>query len=48
MQQNNAGKAPIKIPVTAVKGDTFHFIAEGTDDGVPALTRYQRVIVMVQ
>lgn len=48
LQQNNAGKALIKIPVTAVKGDTFHFIAEGTDDGVPALTRYQRVIVMVQ
>ncbi len=43
-----SGKALIKIPVTAVKGDTFHFIAEGTDDGVPALTRYQRVIVMVQ
>lgn len=36
-----------KIPVTAKKGDSFHFIIEGNDNGSPSLTRYKRVIVTV-
>lgn len=36
-----------KIPTTAKKGDSFHFIIEGNDNGIPSLTRYKRVIVTV-
>jgi hypothetical protein len=37
----------VTIPATAKKGDTFHFIIEGTDNGSSSLTRYKRVIVSV-
>jgi hypothetical protein len=36
-----------KIPAAAKKGDSFHFIIEGNDNGTPSLTRYKRVIVTV-
>jgi hypothetical protein len=39
--------ASINIPSTAKKGETFHFIIEGNDNGSPSLTRYKRVIVTV-
>jgi hypothetical protein len=39
--------ASIIIPATAKKGETFHFIIEGNDNGSPSLTRYKRVIVTV-
>lgn len=45
-QKNNT--AEITIPQTAKSGDTIHVIVEGTDNGVPALTRYQRVILTVK
>jgi hypothetical protein len=35
------------VPVNAVPGQTIHMILEVTDDGTPALTRYQRVVVTV-
>lgn len=35
------------VPPNAVPGHTIHMILEVTDDGTPALTRYQRVIVTV-
>ena len=35
------------VPPNAVPGQTIHMILEVTDDGTPALTRYQRVIVTV-
>lgn len=41
-------QAIIQIPVTAKSGDTIHIIVEGTDDGTPALTRYQRVILTIK
>ena len=46
----NPGKlsSSFKIPLDARVGDTFHLIAEVTDDGVPKLTRYRRVVVTVQ
>ena len=35
------------VPPNAAPGQTIHLILEVTDDGTPALTRYQRVIVTV-
>lgn len=40
--------ATVVIPMDAVAGQTIHVIFEGTDNGEPALTRYQRVIVTVK
>jgi hypothetical protein len=37
----------VTIPQDAVPGQTIHMILEATDDGKPALTRYQRVIIRV-
>ncbi len=39
--------ANIIVPQSALKGDTFHIIAEGKDNGIPSLTRYQRIILHV-
>jgi hypothetical protein len=39
--------ASVTIPTSAKKGDTFHFVIEGNDNGSPSLTRYKRVIVTV-
>lgn len=36
-----------EVPADARPGQTIHVILEATDDGVPALTRYQRVVVTV-
>ena len=38
----------VRVPADAVSGQTIHLILEGTDNGTPALTRYQRVIVTVR
>ena len=38
----------IQIPKDAKPGQTIHVILEGTDNGVPALTRYRRVILRVK
>ncbi|MBK9510438.1 MAG: DUF1593 domain-containing protein [Cytophagaceae bacterium] len=38
----------IVIPSDAKSGDVFHLIAEGTDTGKPALTRYQRIVISVK
>lgn len=38
----------VEIPKDAVPGQTIHIILEGTDNGTPALTRYQRVVIMVR
>jgi hypothetical protein len=35
------------VPADATLGSTIHLILEVTDNGTPALTRYQRVIVSV-
>lgn len=36
-----------EVPPDAAPGQTIHFVLEATDNGTPALTRYQRVIVTV-
>ena len=44
---SNSTQANILIPKDAVPGQTIHIIFEATDNGVPALTSYQRVIITV-
>ena len=38
----------VVIPNDALAGQTIHLILEATDNGSPALTRYQRIIVTVR
>jgi len=38
----------IAIPKEAKKGESYHIILEATDNGEPAITRYQRVIITVK
>lgn len=35
----------VEVPADAAPGRTIHLILEATDDGTPALTHYQRIIV---
>ena len=37
----------VLVPTDAVAGQTIQLVLEATDDGVPALTRYRRVVVSV-
>ena len=37
----------LRVPADATPGDTIHLILEATDNGTPALTRYQRFIISV-
>ena len=45
LNYDRAGKATVTFARSAKAGQTVHIICEVTDDGSPALTRYQRVIV---
>lgn len=47
---NNATslQTEIIVPKDATAGQTIHVILEATDDGSPALTKYQRVIIEVR
>jgi hypothetical protein len=38
----------VLVPNDAMPGQTIHLIFEATDNGVPALTTYQRVIITVR
>ena len=38
----------LQVPADATEGQTIHLILEATDNGTPALTRYQRLVVRVQ
>jgi len=44
----NAPQTKITIPGDVKPGQTIHMILEATDDGSPALTRYQRVIITIR
>jgi hypothetical protein len=41
-------KTIVEIPKDAVPGQTIHVVFEATDQGSPALTSYQRVIITVR
>jgi len=43
-----SAQTEVQIPQDAQDGQTIHLILEATDNGTPALTRYQRVIVTVR
>ena len=45
---DNTVRAKLTIPKDAAPGQTIHVIIDATDDGSPALTRYQRVIVTIR
>ena len=38
----------LTIPQDARAGHTIHIVLQATDDGIPSLTRYQRVIITVR
>lgn len=44
----NTARPQVVIPKDAVGGQTIHIILEATDNGTPALTRYQRVIITIR
>lgn len=45
---NPTSLAPrLHVPADAMAGQTIHLILEASDNGTPALTRYQRVVVSV-
>jgi hypothetical protein len=44
----NALATSVQVPADAATGQTIHVILEATDNGTPALTRYQRVIIDVR
>jgi len=37
----------LQVPTDAAQGQTIQLVLEATDNGTPALTRYQRVVVTV-
>jgi hypothetical protein len=43
-----SAQAEVQIPKDAVGGQTIHLILEATDNGTPALTTYQRMIITVR
>ena len=47
LQDDGAGTVVVTVPRGAEPGQAIHLIAEGTDTGSPALTRYQRVVLTV-
>lgn len=47
IQNSESSEASVVIPGDAKLGQTLHLILEVTDNGTPQLTRFQRVVVMV-
>ncbi|ETJ03068.1 MAG: Secreted protein, partial [Actinomyces urogenitalis DORA_12] len=47
LDDDGQGGAVVSVPQEAEPGQEIHLVVEGTDDGVPALTRYQRVVLVV-
>jgi hypothetical protein len=43
-----AFETTFRVPDDATDGQTIHVVLEAQDDGVPSLTRYQRVVVTVR
>jgi hypothetical protein len=37
----------IRVPENAAPGQTIQLVLQATDNGVPALTRYQRIVISV-
>ncbi|WP_313554808.1 DUF1593 domain-containing protein [Miniimonas arenae] len=43
----DGGNVTFQVPADATPGQTIHLILEATDDGTPALTHYQRVVITI-
>jgi hypothetical protein len=48
ISESNTAQVKLLIPKDAVPGQTIHLILEATDNGTPAITRYQRIIITVR
>lgn len=48
IHQRENERISLAIPEDSKKGDTIHIICEVSDDGMPKLTRYQRIIITVE
>ena len=48
LERSKGTSARFEIPLDAKAGQTIHVVAEATDDGAPALTRYERFVVTVR
>ncbi len=48
IQNADQQNASFTVPEDAVPGETIHVVCEVKDDGIPQLTRYQRVVVTVE
>ncbi len=48
ISNSSAQQTKVTVPKDAVAGQTIHLILEATDNGTPALTSYQRVIITVR
>lgn len=48
IRQSDSLQTFVQIPAEAKPGQTIHIVAEATDSGEPALTRYQRIILTVR
>ncbi len=47
ISNKNSLQAKVPIPENAVPGQTIHVVVEATDNGSPAMTSYQRIIITV-
>ena len=47
VQNNSNYQAELVVPADAKAGQTIHMILEVSDDGEPALTRFQRLVIQV-
>jgi hypothetical protein len=45
IQNAESKNASFKMPIDIKKGETIHLILEVTDNGIPQMTRYQRIVV---
>lgn len=48
IKNSHSAQAEVQIPNDAVAGQTIHIVLEATDNGVPSLTQYQRVVIKVR
>lgn len=48
ISNGESARAKVHIPEDAVPGETIHVVLEATDNGSPALTSYQRVVITVR
>jgi len=48
LANSTAPATSVEVPPDGKSGQTIHLILEATDNGTPALTRYQRVVITVR